>query len=526
MIDRESLELIDSFSFGESSRHRRLTDLVGFMPLQDVDQRWQAGKLLAGLLVLSVSLPLTDARAFDETPGANNPGQGAGATNGQANPATDPPPDATKPVAVAPQKPPGIAPEVPPKNKKEYQLDQRRRVQELRRMNMVMAPQIITNFQKNSREYRRLISQGVNPRKPQEMEILKSGLQFRILSMSDQTIQSDPLDFENALKSFRGDLGRAGSLINNNQTKSQFRELVCREAFPLLQGLLKHNLKARSAAIEVMQDLEVVPRNAQARLSVYELVDDELVKVLMDNDQPDAVKVRAANTITNYLQKVDTIPQIQMAFAEAVAKELEKPFLDDAYQWALLGVLEEVNVPRQVVAPKAAIVMCAAATFMQNKSFAIMPRCRAARVLGRAGYDQSMNLDVLAWAVAELTAETADMFSRAKDKGDEKWVHSAYYLYTAFHHWDRDEAGGRAPALPKGFLNRAAKSEVVRGAYTNSIPLIEHMLFQKTAAPIKALGDLLKWSAANKPQNLKYDQSCPPLAVPAANAGNNPPPGG
>ncbi|APZ93964.1 hypothetical protein [Fuerstiella marisgermanici] len=481
------------------------------MPITDQVERWPATLLRVVLLIATVGGPLTNARAFDEGAAAGQsapPAAAAGEGDATGK-------EAAKPAAPKPL--PGIAPEVAPTTKDDYLRDQRRRVQELRRLQMTMTPQVLTDYQKVQRDFRSLLFQGDMP-KQKDLETIKTGLKFMVLSLSDKDVQAVPLDFENAVKKLRNELGRAGAGKINPAAKAKFRELVMGETFTLLQGLMKHNLLARSAAIEVLQDLEVVPSTGGARLTMYDKVDDELVRIMMDKDQPDAVKVRVANTMVNYLEKADAIPQIQAAFARAVATELDKPFLDESYQVFLLATLEKVTIAREVVAPQQAIAICAAAKFLRNPSFELLPRCRAARVLGRAGYDAQMNFDVLAWATADLATETAFKFNQAQDKKDQKWVLCASYLYTAFHHWDRDEATGRpADALPKGFLNRADKSEVVREAYNSAIPLIHHMLFQTKGISRNDLGKLFQWVTANKPANLKFDPSCPPLAMPAAN---------
>lgn len=399
-----------------------------------------------------------------------------------------------------------------------YQLDQRKRVQALRRMDeSLLTPQILAKFQKESRDYRTLIAVGTNGRNQKELETLRTGLQYRILSMSDGAVQNDPIDRENALKNFRRDLLRAGAQITNSQTRAQFRELVCKESLDLIRKLLTNNFLARSFALEILPDLEVVPPGNQTRMVMYDQVDEVFVEVLRDPEQPDAVKARAVNSITNYLQKADAIPQIQMALASAISDELSRPYTEVAYQVFLLAALEEVTAPRQLVAPTTAVSYCIAARLMRDKNRDIQVRCRAARVMGRTGYDAQINLEVLSWATADLVLETAARFNKDRNKNDPKWVTSAYYLYTAFHHWERDEATGRAPALPKGFLNRDARSEVVKKAYELSIPVISHMLMGKADVPNRSLIPLFQWTGDNKPANLKFDPSCPPLVAAGSN---------
>ena len=272
------------------------------MPLTDRDRIWHAGLLLVALLVVTVSVPQTEVQAqegtgADSKQSADDADSKAGAdAAGKAGEA-----------AVVSKRLPGSAPEVAPQTKKEYQLDQRRRVQELRRMQMTMTPQIIASYKENARDFRKLLFQGIQRGNQEQLDILKSGLKYEVLSLSDQDIQANPLLLENAVKKLRGDLGRAGSGIINKAAKAKYREMICAEVFTLLQGLMKHNLIARSTAIDMLQDLEVESATGGGRLTMYEKVDGELVRVMMDNDQPDAVKLRVANTMTNYLQAINEL---------------------------------------------------------------------------------------------------------------------------------------------------------------------------------------------------------------------------
>ena len=422
-------------------------------------------------------------------------------------------PDEAQPAADAKQDAPEqLGATVPDDPREAYQLKQRKSVQALRRMDKsLLTAEVLAGFQKHYKAYRLILTQGVKPRSPDELEALKSVLAYRVYTLAERSIQEQPVDLENAVKSIRREIARAGSSIGNNQQRAQFREQFYTEMVPLLEALLQNNLVARSAAIEILPDMEVVPKGPQGRLVMFDKAGQMLIDILGDPEQPDAVKARAANSINNYLQKTDSIPQVQMAFAKAIAKELEKPHTEVAYQETLLFALEAITTPRELVSPNLAVAFAIATKVMHDTKRDIRIRCHAARVFGRAGFDARTDFGVLSWAVAQLTVDTAREFNLSREKSDPKWKYCGFYLYTAFHHWVRTDV-----ATKKGFLNRDDRNEAVRNAWEKVMPVATHLMLNKDLVPRNDWNGIFGWTKSNKPTNLKFDPSCPPVTVTAA----------
>lgn len=396
-----------------------------------------------------------------------------------------------------------------------YQVTQRRAVQKLQRMNNgLVTPEIITAYTKHFRDYRTLIRMGTNGRIPREMEILRAGLNYRVFQLSEQSIQQNQIDLENALKTIRREISQAGSGINNAQQQLQFRELMFKEMLPLLRQLLKNNLIARSCAIEILPDMEVVRNGPQGRITMFDQVDDVLVEVLNDPKQPNAIKLRALNSITNYLQKLNAIPQIQMSFAKAIDAQLKLPYTSVPYQEFLLVALEEITAAREVVAPKRPLVFETAVSVMQDPKRNLGIRCHAAAVLGRAGSDAQINMEPLAWAVADLTGEVGATMFKGGNAKPFTWNFCGYHLFRAYRHWDPKEEEGGSPGYPKGFLNRDARSDMIRSAWEAAAPVIVGLVEENRGTVTKGFLGLAKWLEGNAPTNLKYDAGAPPLTRP------------
>ena len=383
-------------------------------------------------------------------------------------------------------------------------LVQRKLVNDLRRLQKpLLTPQIVAGFGSENRTYRGLLRTGINTRNARDLEVIRTCLKYRAYSLSDPDVQKSPGLFEAAFRNLERDLNSAGGQIVNAADKQRFRELLCGELLPLFNELLQNNLNARSIALELLLDFEVAPAKNNRGVVMFDQVDDVLLAVLTDPAQPDVIKTRAANVCKIYLQKADVTPQIQITLTKVLISELERQFTEVAYQNTLLAALEEISAPRELVGQKRAIVMLAATTTMGDRNRDILIRCRAARVLGRCGFDGQIEFEVLAWKVAELTLETGLRYNQAKNKQDPNWQMCGWHLYLAFHHENK--------RVPKGFLNRNDKSKLVRSGYEAALPVMLELMRMGGNMPPAAIVALGKWNLENKPANLKFDPACPPL---------------
>lgn len=416
----------------------------------------------------------------------------------------DLPPPSEKPFEI------GVA-----KDAAEYEVLQKRALQQINLNAGFLSPKILQDYKKYEREYRTVLRQGIDKRNPEDPIALDAGLTYRSIVLSDPDVQNDPVLFEGYMKNLTRDIGNAAPLssIPNASSRSQFRRDICQRVYQHLEKLVtKGNFKARSAALEQLLNLEVVPGRNRQRLEMFDGAHELLVKVMKDPNQPDAVKLRTANVMKKYLQKAEAIPQIEMAFAEAIAGELKQPWLAIPYMNSLVSALEWVQNSRKIVGDRAPVVFCSMVELMQNKKVDIYIRCRAARALGRAGFDRNINFDPIAWGTADLTKETALEYFNSKNPRDPKWARCGWFLYTAFHHENGKETDGAAPFMPKGFLNRSEQSETVRDAYQKSVPVLAHLMDGGNPKQIGRLtGPLLAWLPKNVPADMKCDPLCPPI---------------
>lgn len=407
-----------------------------------------------------------------------------------------------------------------PQNQRQYETQQANSVVKLRNKEGLLTPEMLQNFTAIEKPLRGFLAAGPNGpggRNPKNMKNLQMGLQYLVLKLSDLSVQDDPRQLEISRKRLEGLITKAGSLIANPDDKKRFRQTVCETAFPFLEQLLQSNLLARSLAMEAMLTMEVVQARGGARMMMFDQVDKALLSVLKDPNQPDAVKLRAANCVKRYLAKADANPLTANTLAIAMIAELKRKFVDHVYQNTLLSALENVDAPRQLVAPRAPIVLCAAVQVLSDKTQHIRTRCRAARLAGQCAYDSQINYDPIAWKIADLTLDTALVYNGAANKKDTQWLKCGWFLFTAFQ---ADNRAGRGQL--KGILNRAPKSDVALGAYKNVLPVLRVLMTGKGGLG-NAAAKLNNWNTKNQPENLVYDAKCPPVTAggPPAGAGAN-----
>lgn len=382
-----------------------------------------------------------------------------------------------------------------------------------RRVAMEFKPLLPENaeaeFNKISTEYRRVLQNGPNLSNARDAAIIQQALEFRIFRATDPANQSSPRTMSNILNELRRDLKSIGSQINNPQARQRYREEVLTIAHTLLLKLMDNNLDARVFAVSILPDLEVIAKSAgQNRIVILDLVPGTLASLQNDANQPDAVRVNVAVQSRRFLETTEALPVNQMKIANSLSTELSRKDTEAAYQLALVDALSFVAQPREVVGRSVPSVFESLKNVVCDRSRFITVRCRAASGLGRIGYDPQINFDPLAWKVAELATEVARYFNQSP--GNPAFKTCGWDLYLAFHHAnsDADETGG---SNPKGMLNRAPRSQLVKDAYANTLKIILPLLQNTQAIPQAELAAVMDWAAQNVPANLLYDANGTPV---------------
>jgi len=360
------------------------------------------------------------------------------------------------------------------------------------------------------RDYSRLLADGYS--NEADTKKVKDYLQFMLMRVTDPEFSGVPSNAQNLLKDVESDMQRAAGNVGNPATQQNARRKYCSDVLEVTKTLLTNSFDARVTAISVLKHLhetKAVPGGALARIHGDALT--TLLSVLDSKEQPDAVKVFAADAVRNVLRNCDVLETDQFRICDSIAGQLSERCSESAYQQTLLEALFEIRRPRRTVGANEPTVMKVFASVLDDRQRPIEVRCLAAMGIGRGAYDGQMRLDPLAWKIAQLAGDAAVEFNRSP--GDARWPACGASLVFAFRHAAAEEAVA-APAERKGLLNRSTGTTPSK-VITESAGLVKvvglGLLKNSDALTREEVLPLAEWLNANKPAELKWDDRLPAL---------------
>jgi len=385
-----------------------------------------------------------------------------------------------------------------------YAALQSKMVQATRQINKNLAADLPPVTRQQEDAFNDAMRDGTRKTDPQ-FEDLKAGLKIEFFKATDPAFKTNQQGFQSLKTRLQSRiLGRAGNGIRNGQQKETFRQLVCKEALTILKELLQNNFQVRSMAITLLPELQTVnpARPAAPGRRILDKAADALVEVLMDENQPDAIKLGAAHSIIVYLEKVKPGGIIEIKFAAALSSELESWLPADGYQFFLVEAMSKIRTAREVAGVKRrAITIETLVNVLQDKRRSPLVRCRAAGALGSVGSDTQIKFAPLAWKTVQLAAEMGAAYN-----ANPKYIHwnkCSEQLFLTFHQ------KGKEPV--DGMLNRAPRSELVRGAYEQILPICLSILDSPAAIDAALITSANDWAKANQPANLQFDAASPAI---------------
>jgi hypothetical protein len=242
----------------------------------------------------------------------------------------------------------------------------------------------------------------------------------------------------------------------------------------------------------LLSELNITEENSRFALKQesFSGVITPLLQVVTSADQPEGVKIAAANGLARNLRLGTPNVNIRVQVAQALVAELENKKAHPWYQMRLAAALSAVDV--DVVQGKPIIVNILKAVMADGgRTWAV--RAEAAKSLGRVPLPAAANPSSVTDAVAAFALDLAKAAQQSpQTKADEsKWRSEFFKVYLAFQQLDANDlmADRKSKA---GLLNNPSAN--ARAAYVLIVPLVSAILNGQrlTVQQIQALETFVK----------------------------------
>ncbi|MEX1229423.1 MAG: hypothetical protein WEB58_04230 [Planctomycetaceae bacterium] len=295
------------------------------------------------------------------------------------------------------------------------------------------------------------------------------------------------------------------------------REFFLEQVTKVSEELLDNNFHVRLNVVMILGNLILVEEDSRngVKEKAYTPAIEILLKVFDDKTQLEAIKVSAVQGMERICMVGDPSRDQRLRVAEILVEELADPMANAWYQMRLAQALGNVGIihdrqPRPFVVQSLATVLVD-----QKRDWQV--RAQAAKALGRAPLDGSINVGLISYAIVDLAQQGAAAYNQsmaneaAAEASVPYWKDFFVTLYLAFQPIDAAERqAGRGLIL----RNRT-------GAYEQLLPVVRHVIHQDKQPIEKELLDALAdWIAKNPPNSFSVAPGEPPIIAPQKVAGN------
>lgn len=478
----------------KEQRHRRLPVLVSPMPVVDRNTRRMSGHTVSQLIRATLLIPcaLLSSAAYGQDPAA--PAPAAPATEPAAG-TQEPAPTPAEPAPAAAPTPAPAAPQNAADPCLQSILEEQQKTRLLREMRQPLPYPSKEEATKLKRSFTALLKNGYS--NAADTKSAQDYLSWLLLRSTDPEFVANPDNVQQLLKDIESDVQNSGRDLGNAERRLPARKKFCGDVLAITKKMLENSLDARITAVNVIKFLHEVPAvTAGPPARVYGDALTTLIEVLTSKDQPDSVKVCAANSLRYVLRNCDVSELDQFRMVDALGSELGRPCTQSAYQQSLLETLIEIKKPRRTVGAAEATSMKYFVSVIEDKTRPIEVRCLAAFGIGQGPFDARMKQEALAARVAQLAGETAVEFN--KSPGDSKWPWCGACLIFAFRHTTQADATAALPDR-KGIMNRAPQSAEIT-ALVPHVQIVAVKLIENSAKfSAQELQPLAQWIKANPP---------------------------
>jgi hypothetical protein len=297
----------------------------------------------------------------------------------------------------------------------------------------------------------------------------------------------------------------------------QYRVFIMDEIIKGCRELADNQFYVRLNATMLLGNLFIVEASPGTKNEpeFYTPAFDALMEVLDRPGQSEAVKIAAINGLQNAAlygaPSLMTHQNIQLA--KKLISELEKPGANEWYQERLCDVLSSIDQVHDLNGQP--FIVHALAKVLFDTGRPLCTRAAAARALGRAQLDASIDLNVIAYGIADLSRQMIEARNDGK-KHVRRWCIANVFL--AFWPKNPFEKTRRA-----GLLDRVDEPTYskYRKTVTDVWGLIRPMVVEElrhrnvvnvTFSP-QVLAQMVEWLKGNTPAQLRVAPGLPPVTT-------------
>jgi hypothetical protein len=342
------------------------------------------------------------------------------------------------------------------------------------------------------------------------MQVISKGIEMQIKAMTLPT-QRDRLG-----EIVAGILRSLHSAADSKDpgTQRSVRLTMAREIDKDCRELADNQFNVRLNATILLGHLFVVPENpvSHAPPEFYTAAFDQLMDILQRKDQPVAIKVAAIDGLQNAAllgnPPLGATQKIHMA--TALRDELDKTDTCEWYQEKICETLGLLNQVYDLDGRPFIVHALAKALFDQNRP--LCARAAAAKALGRAPLPPAIDLNVVAYGIADLSRQIVQTRNEGK-KHVRRWC--VMNVFLAFRPKNLEERARRA-----GLLERVDEpayqryKETVKDVYGLVLPMVVQELKETDSEfPPEILEHITEWLKTHTPAQLRVVPGLPPITT-------------
>jgi hypothetical protein len=342
------------------------------------------------------------------------------------------------------------------------------------------------------------------------LQAISNGIEAQIKAMSL------PTQRENLARIVAELLRSVHTAADQKDTATQrtVRETMIKEIIKRCQELEDNQFYVRLNAAILLGNLFVVAESPANRITAefYTNAFDPLMDVLGKAGQPEAIKVAAVNGLRNVAlygnPPLEASQKIRLA--AKLRDELDKPDTCEWYQERLCETLGSLDQIFDLDGKPFIVHALAKALFDHNRP--LCARAAAAKALGRAPLPPTIDLNVVAYGIADLSRQIVEA-RNDKKKHVRRWCIIDVLL--AFKAKNATEKARRA-----GLLDRVDEptflkyKESIRDVYGLIRPMVAQDLKEVNSAfPPQVAARIAEWLKSHTPAQLRIAPGLPPIAT-------------